>query len=98
MPSYLITGAARGIGVCFINFFLIPNCFCVPVGPFQLEFVRQLSARSQNTVFALDRSKMTADRLLSIHTKNVHIFEADITDHVALKVLSQYTVRCWEVS
>ena len=66
----------------------IPNCFRVPVGPFQLEFVRQLSARSRNTVFALDRNKMTADWVLTARTKNVHIFEADITDHVALKVLS----------
>lgn len=75
----------------------MPNFFNAPVGPLQLEFVRQLSADSQNTVFALDRSKMTPDRLLSIRT-NVHIFEADITDHIALKVFLQHAVWRREVS
>ena len=76
----------------------IPNCFYASVGPLQLEYVRQLSADSQNTVFALDRNKMTADRLFSIHTENVHIFEADITDHVTLKVFSQHAIWWLEVS
>jgi len=72
MPSYLITGASRGIG---------------------LEFVRQLSADPQNTVFAVVRNEKTADRLLAIRTTNVHILEADITDHVALKKAAHETAK-----
>ncbi|KAG2365533.1 hypothetical protein BDR07DRAFT_1449804 [Suillus spraguei] len=64
MPSYAITGAARGIG---------------------FEFVNQLSADSGNTVFALVRSEATANRLVELGRRNVHIIEADITDNKALK-------------
>jgi len=64
MPSYAITGAARGIG---------------------FEFVRQLSASPENTVFALVRSKSTANKLEALNARNVHILEADIVDVPALK-------------
>ncbi|KAG1771261.1 hypothetical protein EDD22DRAFT_1030092 [Suillus occidentalis] len=64
MPSYAITGAARGIG---------------------FEFVNQLSADSKNTVFALVRSKATANKLAALGRRNVRIIEADITDNEALK-------------
>ncbi|KAG2350947.1 NAD(P)-binding protein [Suillus weaverae] len=64
MPSYAITGAARGIG---------------------FEFVNQLSADPRNTVFALVRSKATANRLTELKRRNVHIIEADITDNKALE-------------
>jgi len=64
MPSYLITGAARGIG---------------------FEFVRQLSLKSENTVFALVRTRTNTQKLAQLSTKNVHILEADITDVNALK-------------
>jgi len=66
MPSYLITGASRGIG---------------------LEFVKQLSQDKANTVFGLIRSLSTAKGLVALHeqSSNVHIVEADITDHVALQ-------------
>ncbi|KAI5120303.1 hypothetical protein M0805_005807 [Coniferiporia weirii] len=68
MPSYLVTGAARGIGH---------------------EFVRQLSSASDNLVFALVRSKKTADKLVKLARPNIHIVEADITDLKALKVGAQ---------
>ncbi|KAG1773984.1 hypothetical protein EV702DRAFT_1047992 [Suillus placidus] len=64
MPSYAITGAARGIG---------------------FEFVNQLSADSRNTVFALVRSKATANKLTELGRRNIHIIEADITDNDALE-------------
>jgi len=64
MPSYLITGASRGIG---------------------LEFIKQLSASNDNTVFAVVRNTKTATGLQEIGRKNVHILEADITDHKTLK-------------
>ncbi|KAJ7361115.1 hypothetical protein DFH08DRAFT_911004 [Mycena albidolilacea] len=50
MSSYVVTGAARGIG---------------------LEFVRQLSADSNNTVFALVRNKGTATELNDLSRNNI---------------------------
>lgn len=64
MISYVITGAARGIG---------------------FEFVRQLSQKSENIVFALVRTKSNAQQLTELDARNVHILEADITDVKALK-------------
>ncbi|KAJ8587792.1 NAD(P)-binding protein [Rhizopogon salebrosus TDB-379] len=65
MPSYAITGAARGIG---------------------FEFVNQLSTDSGNAIFALVRSKSTANRLVGLGRPNVHILEADITNTKDLKL------------
>ncbi|KAJ6601253.1 hypothetical protein DFH09DRAFT_1355441 [Mycena vulgaris] len=65
MPSYVITGAARGMG---------------------FEFVNQLSADGQNTLFALVRTKATATKLSALLRNNITILEADITDAAALKV------------
>ncbi|KAJ7223950.1 hypothetical protein C8J57DRAFT_1391050 [Mycena rebaudengoi] len=64
MASYVVTGAARGIG---------------------LEFVTQLSADSNNTVFALVRNKSTANELNNLSSNNISIIEADITDSTALQ-------------
>ncbi|KAJ7776871.1 hypothetical protein DFH07DRAFT_865677 [Mycena maculata] len=64
MASYLVTGAARGIG---------------------LEFVAQLSADPNNTVFALVRNKATASRLESLPGINIMVLEADVTDPKALE-------------
>lgn len=52
----------------------------------QFEFVNQLSNDSGNTVFALVRSKLTADKLVELARSNVHIIEADITSTKDLKV------------
>ncbi|KAJ6601251.1 hypothetical protein DFH09DRAFT_559276 [Mycena vulgaris] len=65
MPSYVITGAARGIG---------------------LEFITQLSADSQNTLFAIVRNKATATKLSALPGENITILEADVTDAAALKL------------
>ncbi|KAJ7431744.1 hypothetical protein B0H11DRAFT_2128955 [Mycena galericulata] len=64
MASYVVTGAARGIG---------------------LEFVAQLSADANNSVFALVRNKATSNRLESLPGKNITVLEADITDPKALE-------------
>ncbi|KAF8513799.1 hypothetical protein JB92DRAFT_2922000 [Gautieria morchelliformis] len=68
MPSYVVTGASRGIG---------------------LEFVRQLSEHPENVVFALVRDAAAARAVplspLKSAGPNVHILEADVTDHKALK-------------
>ncbi|KAJ7726931.1 hypothetical protein B0H16DRAFT_1735431 [Mycena metata] len=63
MPSYVVTGASRGIG---------------------LAFVKELSADSQNTVFAIVRNKSTATHLTALLRNNVVVLEADATDAKAL--------------
>ncbi|KAL5524047.1 hypothetical protein ACEPAG_8220 [Sanghuangporus baumii] len=68
MPSYVITGASRGLG---------------------REFVNQLSQSPDNTVFGLVRNKKTADKLVALGRRNVHILEANITDVKALKAAAQ---------
>jgi short-subunit dehydrogenase len=52
----------------------------------QFEYVRQLSANENNTVFGIVRNKTTATQLATLNRSNVHIIQADITDHEALKV------------
>ncbi|KDQ50397.1 hypothetical protein JAAARDRAFT_42024 [Jaapia argillacea MUCL 33604] len=68
MPSYLITGASRGIG---------------------LGYVRQLSVDQENVIFALVRDKKDSHELTALNTPNIHIVEADITDHQALKRVAE---------
>ncbi|KAL7274374.1 hypothetical protein RUND412_002726 [Rhizina undulata] len=74
MPSYVISGASRGIG---------------------FGFVEQLSTQSENIVFALVRNVKTSDKLneLANLRANIHVLQADITDHVALKVAAAQTSR-----
>ncbi|EJD36366.1 putative short-chain dehydrogenase [Auricularia subglabra TFB-10046 SS5] len=66
MPSYVVAGASRGIG---------------------LEFVAQLAARPDGTVFALSRNPDKSHELQELQTKssNVHVIKADITDPTALE-------------
>ncbi|KAJ7016623.1 hypothetical protein C8F04DRAFT_1149229 [Mycena alexandri] len=66
MPSYVVAGAARGLG---------------------LEFVNQLSSKSDHTVFALIRNSATASTLYEVQEsrENVVILEADIADSVAVE-------------
>ncbi|KAJ7361143.1 hypothetical protein DFH08DRAFT_366475 [Mycena albidolilacea] len=51
-----------------------------------LEFVRQLSANSENKVFALVRNKATATKLKNLARNNITILEADVTDGKALQL------------
>jgi hypothetical protein len=53
----------------------------------QFEFVRRFALKSENTVFALVRSRKNDQKLVEMGAKNVHILEADITDVKALKVI-----------
>ncbi|KAI0646046.1 NAD-P-binding protein [Trametes meyenii] len=68
--SYAIIGAARGIG---------------------LEFVQQLLRRANTTVFAVVRHKLASTHLTAAiaSANNVHIIEADITDHRSLARAAQ---------
>ncbi|KAH8898661.1 NAD(P)-binding protein [Thozetella sp. PMI_491] len=70
MPSYLITGAARGLG---------------------FEFMRQLSENPDNTVIGLVRDKDATEKKVAVEIRreNIHILEADVTEHGALKKASE---------
>ncbi|KAF7337764.1 NAD(P)-binding protein [Mycena sanguinolenta] len=72
MPSYVVTGAAKGIG---------------------LEFVTQLSADSENAVFAIVRNKTTATQLEALSRNNITILEADVTDAKALQLAANEVSR-----
>ncbi|KAK7057763.1 NAD(P)-binding protein [Favolaschia claudopus] len=51
-----------------------------------LEFVRQLSADSKNSVFALVRNKQGATKLHELARANVVVLEADVTNAKALQL------------
>ncbi|KAH6647180.1 hypothetical protein BKA67DRAFT_695624 [Truncatella angustata] len=57
------------------------------------EFLRQLSANTDNTIFGLVRDKATTDSKVQAELsgrQNIHIIEADQTDHEALKKAADY--------
>jgi len=53
------------------------------------EFVRQLSGLPKTVIFAIVRNEGTAKALRELGRANVHILEADITDHLALKTAAE---------
>jgi hypothetical protein len=85
MPSYLITGASRGLGVSPLKLCISAktNWTC------QFEFLRQLSRDAGNTVIALVRNKAATEKSVAQELpgrKNIHIVQADVEDYEALKV------------
>ncbi|KAF9818473.1 hypothetical protein IEO21_02711 [Rhodonia placenta] len=60
-----------------------------------LELVRQLAASPHNVVFAIVRNIATSTHLTAFVTEskknNVHVLQADVADHVTLKVMSSWT-------
>jgi hypothetical protein len=86
MSTYLVTGVARGLGVCSCPV-KIPATES-SANTTQFEFIRQLSEDPANTIFGLVRNKEQADKKVAaeINRKNIHIIEADVTDYDALKV------------
>ena len=83
MPSFVVAGASRGLGVRCLTSFSLNH-----TDPFtKLEFIKQLSKDSSNVVVGLVRKKdETLQRLGHVAPKNLFILEADITDAPALKV------------
>ncbi|KAK6074995.1 hypothetical protein SCUP234_07994 [Seiridium cupressi] len=57
------------------------------------EFLSQLSADPNNTVFGLVRDKAVADKKITTNfpdRKNIHIIQADVTDYEAVKNAADY--------
>ncbi|EED84594.1 predicted protein [Postia placenta Mad-698-R] len=58
-----------------------------------LEIVRQLSSDSENTVFVTVRSRSAstylADLVAKAKYRNIHVLEADVIDHLALKAAAE---------
>lgn len=55
--------------------------------------MRQLSAHPDNVVFGLVRNKVDTDKKIEAELpgrKNIHIFEADVTDYAALQKAVDY--------
>ena len=89
MPSYVVTGASRGLGVRIYSiFYLILSDNCT-----QLEFVNQLSQNSSNVVFALVRKLETAQKVLAISRPNIHVLQADISNVSELKVSVPFPIK-----
>jgi short-subunit dehydrogenase len=90
MPSYVVTGASRGLGVCHTHFPLVGS----HANKTQYEFIRQLSKDQSNIVVGLVRNKVATDeRLAKDSIKNVTILEADITDFAAQQEAATQTAK-----
>jgi hypothetical protein len=82
MPSYVVTGASRGLGV------RSPPSLSKPklTRKLQYAFIQKLASNPSNVVIGLVRNKeATLTRLAKDKLQNVHVFEADIVGYPALQ-------------
>ena len=89
MPSFVVTGAARGLGA---RLFLSDTVsyLKIELTKVQLEFVGQLSSDADNVVFGLVQDKEATEKQVgSDLPKNLTVLQADITDVQALKETRQ---------
>lgn len=87
MPSYVVTGVSRGIGVSFVY---LVSCRLESDCVFQWEFLSQLSNDPNNTVIGLVRNKPGTDKRVAKELpgrSNITILEADLTKYDAIKVI-----------
>lgn len=89
MPTYVVTGVSRGIGVskCSIVVFKTTANFRR-----QWAFLNELSSNPNNTVIGLVRNKPATDERVKNELDgrtNISIVSADITDYASLKVRDQ---------
>lgn len=92
MPSYLITGVSKGLGVsCPLPFTLSSPSMLTTLLLLQYEFLRQHSSNPANVVIGLVRDKAGTEQKIAQDPElkdrtNIHILEADQTNYDALKV------------
>lgn len=85
MPSYLITGVSRGIGVRKRTHPLTVR----PANVIQFEFLKQLSRDQTNVIIGLVRDKAATEEKVAKELgklDNVYIIQADLTKYQSLKV------------
>jgi len=91
MPSYLVTGASRGIGVSRIDrrthIRRLENREA-ETNLNQFELLRQISEDHNNVVVGLVRDKASTDKKVAaeLNRPNIHIVQGDLTDYDSLKV------------
>jgi len=84
MPSYLITGVSRGIGVSSTSV-QHKNISTYSCG--QFTFLEHISSDPSNTVIGLVRNVAeTKAKVAPLNRSNVHILEGDLKNYDALKV------------
>lgn len=92
MPSYVITGVSRGIGVSLHLPAQLQHCF---IDVTQYGFLGLLSEKPDNIVIGLVRDKPATDKKISEDPKlkdrsNIHILQGDLTNYDELKVCTYY--------
>lgn len=92
MPSYVITGASKGLGVGSAN---DQTTAGIPIANSskQWAFLEKISGNSSNNVIGIVRDKAATDKRVKEELggrSNITILQADITDYAALKVSLTY--------
>ena len=81
MPSYLVTGANRGLGV-LLSLDAVPSSQLIRI---QYGFVRVLAHNPDNVIFGIVRNKAAAEAIVKADgLRNVHLIQADISDRKSL--------------
>ena len=92
MPSFVVVGASRGIGLEYIRQLVSPTS---PFFDLVTYAARTYQAkRPDAVVFALVRNPAKSSHLNSAVAtlKNVHVFAADVTDYRSLEVSPPYAI------
>lgn len=89
MPSIVIVGASRGLGVCLPSFLIVKS---KADRPFQFAWLQYLSRDSRNTVIGLVRTPPPVEeRLAKEGISHVHILYGDMSDYQSLTAAASST-------
>lgn len=93
MPSYVVTGASRGLGVrsqAGVLSWNNPRSLA-----FKYAYIKHLAQDPSNTVVGLVRNKSDTEKRIAKDgfKENLHIFEADIVDMKALHMAAAETAK-----
>lgn len=86
MPSYVVTGASRGLGVSPSYISIIINT-SGEVNTLQFQFIKTLAADASNTVIGLARNPSALEsKLQEAGITSIHVFQGDVGDAASMKV------------